>query len=395
MKQLLSILAALLCVLPLAARSQWTVGGTACDIDTLERCDTVAPGVSYYKVGVPGMPLLVSVLQVDLANPEVQVEACLGANRAVGRETPVSMARRNSYPGHRVVAAINGDFYMTKPKAEVGMPRSGQIGHNRIVVSPTGRASLIIGNDKKPRIDRVDFLGSIVHDTATWRLHTVNMLRLERENTGGNQTFLFTSDYGPATSDCPAGSGYKVLLRPAQVALNWRANSQELCVVDSIFPAAGRSVIPSGEAILWFQGADTLHALALAKGDTLRMSLRAVPRTAYVPGGIGELVGGSDHIILRDGKFADPWPQRHPRTCAGFARGSQVLTLVVIDGRSKQSVGVTLREAADILLQLGLTEAVNLDGGGSSCMVVNDHVTNSPSDGHVRPVGNGLLIVSK
>ena len=364
MRQLLSILAALLCVLPLAARSQWTVGGTAYDIDTLERCDTVAPGVSYYKVGVPGMPLLVSVLQVDLANPEVQVEACLGANRAVGRETPVSMARRNSYPGHRVVAAINGDFYMTKPKAEVGMPRSGQIGRNRMVVSPTGRASLIIGNDRKPRIDRVDFLGSIVHDTATWHLHTVNMLRLEREKTGGNQTFLFTSDYGPATSDCPAGSGYKVLLRPAQVALNWRANSQELCVVDSIFPAAGCSVIPSGEAILWFQGADTLHALALAKGDTLRMSLRAVPRTAFVLGGIGELVGGSDHIILRDGKFADPWPQRHPRTCAGFAHGSQVLTLVVIDGRSKQSVGVTLREAADILLQLGLTEAVNLDGGG-------------------------------
>lgn len=401
-KRMTTALLVLLTVLPaVAARAQWTIGDTVRDIDTLERHTVVAPGVSYYKVNLPSMPLQVSVLQVDLSNPAVTVETCLGDNRAVGRETPLSMARRNSYASHEVVAAVNGDFYMTKPKAEVGMPRSGQITHNRIVVSPTGRASLIIGNDGKPRIDRVTFMGRIASSTAAWRLHAVNMLRLEKEPTGGNQTFLFTSDYGPETYSCPAG-GYKVLLRPAQVTLNWRAGGTDWCVVDSIWPAAGTSVIPSGQAILWLQGSDTLHAQTLAKGDTLSISLQAVPQSAAQQpelmaqmGGIRELVGGSDHVILKDGKFVDPWPQRHPRTCAGFGPDGSVLTLVVIDGRSKASRGVTLREAADVLQELGVTEAVNLDGGGSSCLEVQGRVINTPSDGHVRPVGNGLLVISR
>ena len=59
-----------------------------------------------------------------------------------------------------------------------------------------------------------------------------------------------------------------------------------------------------------------------------------------------------------------------------------------------ESVGVTLKEFKGIFDALGAVTAVNLDGGGSSCMVVNDEVLNHPSDGPVRAVGNGCLLVS-
>lgn len=68
--------------------------------------------------------------------------------------------------------------------------------------------------------------------------------------------------------------------------------------------------------------------------------------------------------------------------------------LVVIDGRSTASSGVSLAEAGGVFLGLGAVNAVNLDGGGSSCMVVNGEVVNTPSDGTLRPVGNGCLLIS-
>jgi hypothetical protein len=96
-------------------------------------------------------------------------------------------------------------------------------------------------------------------------------------------------------------------------------------------------------------------------------------------------------------------PVRHPRTVVGMAAGGRRLFLVTIDGRQPgYSVGMTLREAARLALDLGATEALNLDGGGSTTMAVRRdssgreryEVVNRPSDPQgERPVGNALALV--
>jgi uncharacterized lipoprotein YddW (UPF0748 family) len=88
---------------------------------------------------------------------------------------------------------------------------------------------------------------------------------------------------------------------------------------------------------------------------------------------------------------------REPRTCAGVSRDGKRLYLLVIDGRQAGwSVGVTLPEAADLLLQRGVWRAVNLDGGGSSSFVFltesGSVASNRPSDGAHRAVANHLGI---
>ncbi len=87
----------------------------------------------------------------------------------------------------------------------------------------------------------------------------------------------------------------------------------------------------------------------------------------------------------------------------GVASAGRRLLLVTIDGRQAgYSVGTTLRETAHIALSLGATEAINLDGGGSTTMVVARQrgdstafeVVNKPSDAQgERPVGNALVVV--
>ena len=102
--------------------------------------------------------------------------------------------------------------------------------------------------------------------------------------------------------------------------------------------------------------------------------------------------------ILRGKNVLDkPGGPMHPRTALGTDPSGNVLWLVVVDGRQKGfSEGVTLEELAKVMLDLGCTEAVNLDGGGSSVMMLADPkgglvVANSPSDRvegriSVRPV---------
>ena len=84
--------------------------------------------------------------------------------------------------------------------------------------------------------------------------------------------------------------------------------------------------------------------------------------------------------------------ERHPRTFVGRTSAGQI-RIVTIDGRQPTSVGVRLREAAQVALALDMPDAINLDGGGSTTMVVNGALANSPSGGRERAVGDGLVYV--
>lgn len=88
---------------------------------------------------------------------------------------------------------------------------------------------------------------------------------------------------------------------------------------------------------------------------------------------------------------------RHPRTAAGVTADGRTLILLTIDGRQPgHSVGATLLEMADMLIELGAHDAVALDGGGSTSFYLKRSdgsvVANKPSGGQWRPVANHLGI---
>ncbi len=94
--------------------------------------------------------------------------------------------------------------------------------------------------------------------------------------------------------------------------------------------------------------------------------------------------------------------QRAPRTAIGLSENGDVL-LVVIDGRQPEwSAGVTLPELADLFTAQGAVCALNLDGGGSSTMIIQNEIVNRPSDyavpgqpGRERPVANVVALLKK
>ncbi len=86
---------------------------------------------------------------------------------------------------------------------------------------------------------------------------------------------------------------------------------------------------------------------------------------------------------------------RHPRTAVGYDPRTGRLLLVVVDGRqAPYSAGMTLPELSRLMRTLGASEALNLDGGSSSAMVVRGRLASHPSDPEgERPVANALAVV--
>ena len=108
-----------------------------------------------------------------------------------------------------------------------------------------------------------------------------------------------------------------------------------------------------------------------------------------------------DLIIARNGQPATMAPQQvvHPHTAAGVDAAGLTLWLIVVDGRQPDySEGMTLPELAELALELGADTVLNLDGGGSSAMVVGEEngprLLNAPIHTRIpmreRPVGNHL-----
>lgn len=114
---------------------------------------------------------------------------------------------------------------------------------------------------------------------------------------------------------------------------------------------------------------------------------------------IQNAVGGF-HWLVRDSvKVTQGDPSIEPRTAVGVS-ANKIVYFVVVDGRKTDySNGMSFSQLSDVFIALGVKDAINLDGGGSSTLVVkqgtNFNVNNRPSDGVERVVANAITIVSR
>ncbi len=137
-------------------------------------------------------------------------------------------------------------------------------------------------------------------------------------------------------------------------------------------------VSSSGDSIFcWDRPIENLPGQPGSKQDTLYRDLWTSR----------DVLGGGP-LLIRDGNinisineevfFGTSIPQVHPRTAAGITKQGDLI-LLLVDGRQLISRGVDLKELAQILYDLGCQDALNLDGGGSSSLVVNDVLLNRPA----------------
>lgn len=157
-----------------------------------------------------------------------------------------------------------------------------------------------------------------------------------------------------------------------------------------------------GSCVTWEGTRDTKREGVVAIGKA-RAEIR--PQSDVldpVPGWVEQAVSGWPLIVDECEAFSSsrlPGSDRftrspHPRTAVGISGDGRQLFLVVIDGRKEEGRGVTLAQLAEFMEEeLGVCRALNLDGGGSSTMVIHDEVASNPSGGEEKWVANHLGVV--
>lgn len=116
--------------------------------------------------------------------------------------------------------------------------------------------------------------------------------------------------------------------------------------------------------------------------------------SAYWAIGCGYSLVKDGKIDTRNSNVFSHSNSLNPRTMIGQLK-DKTFVLVVADGRSTKSKGLTANQQAEVMLSLGCINAVNLDGGGSSQMIVNNKIVNTPSDGFERSIGSSIFVRKK
>jgi exopolysaccharide biosynthesis protein len=353
-------------------------------------------------------PWHVNVLRIDPRRFKGHLASSFGPD-LYNRETTSELAHEGA-----ATAAVNAGFFVLDPASGApGDPAGAGVYDGRVLSESVGdRPALVLhDNARDGAIERLTWAGAAEIGGRATRLDGVDRVPGLIRNCGGDQSDVptdqpqhdvtctdnselvaFTHEYGAST---PSGPGREVVL--------------EHGVVVAVHDSRGTSLAP-GQTSVQAIGDDASLLQHVGVGDQLPVRLRlesgghslATPAGTTVANGGPQLVrnGGIEITQRRDGfvhpgdpSFAYGWfIKRNPRTFAGIdAQGRTVL--VTVDGRSTDDLGLSIPETARVARSLGMVSALNLDGGGSTTMVVDGQVITHPSDASgERPVGDALLI---
>jgi len=332
----------------------------------LDGGEELAPGLTWHvdRPATKAGPTDVFILRFDPLTPGLNLFPVLANEGICQREVLTSMSRR-----YDALAGINAGFF----NPARGDPIGTLIVNRRLVSSPLyNRAVFGLSDRNEPLFGHPDFSGGLVAGDMRVAIDSINAPR------GANKLIVYTPEYSRSTHT--SGDGLEwVLIKGRVIAIH---------KCDTLIPPDGVVLSATGEK------AARLSRLRL--GDRVDLDYRVTSpwdRIQHaVCGGPSLVSDGQVRITGQEERFdASIVAGRHPRTAVALTYGGDILMLVV-DGRSRRSAGMTLSELARYLVRLGARQAMNLDGGGSAAMVVRGKVVNRPSDGKERPISNGLLI---
>ncbi|CAN5140400.1 hypothetical protein BH23BAC3_BH23BAC3_05080 [soil metagenome] len=340
-------------------------------IDTLYHAQ-VAPGMYHTEYDIRSVPWRLQVLRIDQNEQDVEFRTVKANNRLAGLQTPMEMKAELENDSVYVVGGINGDFYSTG-----GVPVNAQVVDGTLLKRPFNRELIAFDRQFQPFIQTTSFSGSVVYNGGEININGVN------ESRGENHLTVYNSFMGNSTGTNTYGSEAGIRLVD-----DWIVNGSMKAVVEEIYPDQGGTEIGNYDMILSGHGTSSDFVQSLSEGDTLEVALHLNPLDRPIL----EAMGGSTQFV-KNGQVNSNWEERHPRTAVGFSADTSNVYFVVVDGRQTRSAGMMLSELGDFMVEIGVDHAINLDGGGSTAMVVQNDVVNNPSDGGLqRSVANALFV---
>lgn len=334
-------------------------------------------------------PWRITVAMIDPKVARGNLRTAIGAD--IARTEGVSTLAK----GTRSLVAVNGSFF-SQGRREAAGDMVGLAVYEGTIISQPQRvaghqAVLMDSRTKKLTFGDVTWNASLTSDVGALPVSAINSPPAvptgcaDPANPGACVTpgtvVRFTPHYAART---PSGPGAEVVL------------GRDGCVV-AANPVRGTR-ITAAQTTIQATGTTAAELLRIAGtgcpryDETLRDAQGApIPLKPTTFGVTGRYRLVADGTVVAP-TYTSSFFQRQPRTFIGrTSRG--LVKLVTVDGRSTASVGVTIAEEARLARSLGLVDAVNLDGGGSTAMAVRGALVTTPVGGKERSVGDAIVLM--
>ncbi|WZL73721.1 phosphodiester glycosidase family protein [Clostridiaceae bacterium 35-E11] len=346
--------------------------------------ETIAKGVTHQhmlKFTNKGW-LNMHLLRVDLKEQSNALDILINENGLSEKARLSQLVDQNPH----IVGAVNGDFFNIQNPGTLGpIVRDGGFISTPFYM-PDKMATFNVTKDKQPFIDfwttpQLDLINK--DKPVILQFATVN-----KSSDYHDTAILFTPVWGEKTP-------------PLSEKLN---NAVEMVVEnnqvkDIVFSSEGTS-IPKDGYVIWATGSFANTVLnSFAVGDEVELLVNSNPDFNQLAMTLG---GGT--ILVKDGipltTFTHEIKGNHPRTALGISKDQEEVIFLTIDGRTSSYTGVSQAELAQIMTAAGAWNAINLDGGGSTEMILRPQgeaykkIVNNLSDGSERRIMNGIGIVN-
>ncbi len=293
--------------------------------------------------------------------------------------------------GTDVLAGSNADFF----SLQTGVPMSNAIIDGKIITKDaSGQDCIGIMEDGTAFISYVFFHSYLVkEDGSKVTIHNINKYRQPYS------VYLMSDEFSDKTRNTT--KGFDVVL--GSIEGEMRLGSHLTAVVESVTETASSAPIPKGKLVLTVDAkasaelVDPIKSLTEGEKISIHFGAEGDPRWNEVKTGMGSvgsrlLTNGEVNPNLATGAA--------PRTAIGITKDGKII-LYTIDGRqSGHSYGVQLKTLANRMKELGCTDALNLDGGGSTVITAQlpgNHystIKNKPSDGKERKVSTFFYFIN-
>jgi hypothetical protein len=340
----------------------------------------IAPGLTLTKITQRKPPLRIFVLRVDLST-RLTMDVSLAGSSLPARATTSDIAKRNG-----AIAAVNGDFSSVVGEPTNTFEQDGQLvrtaSSSGILFSVSKDEQTVTIGRREPLVTATD------SDGGTWTVDRWNNGPL-----GVGEIGAFTPVGGTLWPPPPATCSARLLpTAPLALTANGQGFEQSFTVEQR---GCFQTALPATDAVVLSAlpaSDEALQILSLQAGSAVTLGWTLGLTNVW------DAIGGFP-VLVADGRrvvgtcTTSFCSSRNPRTGAGVTADGKIL-MVVVDGRQpKWSVGVSLPKFAAIFRKLGAVSALNLDGGGSSTMVVKGEVVNRPSLGHQTLVSTALTVL--
>ncbi len=338
------------------------------------------------------------VIEVDLTNPNVKLDAMAGTqNQFTKKQTVSGMVKDTG-----AVAGINGDFYNTQAE---GVPEGPQVTSGQLMATPPkipGLYSFAITKDNKPVIDLFAFKGAIIaKDGASYELGGVNKTYYwydDGTHSHIDGLFMYTNAWGQIDRSNDGVTTPTEVLVQNGVIKEIAANA----VLQMIAPKDGYILRAAGKA------ADFV-VQHFKVGDKLTANYEMIPQRDYmqydtknfkmmIGGNTILVVDGQPSYFTREITGFDGYRYRS-RTAIGYSKDEKTVYLITADN-SGTSKGMSIPELQQFMISVGVWKGMVLDGGGSTQMVARPlgefdaKVVSKLENGVERRVVNGVGVFS-